>query len=43
MKKMFTVFVVAAFVLAAVVMYFYWQGESDMVSKGVLIANEFVY
>lgn len=40
MKKTMTIFMFAAFVLVAVVMYFYWQNEAEAVTKGVLISSE---
>lgn len=40
MKKAMTVFVFAAFVVVAVVMFFYWQQEAEAVTKGVLVSSQ---
>ena len=40
MKKAFAIFMVVAFAAAAIVMYFYWQNDTDIVNKGVLISSE---
>lgn len=40
MKKALAIFMVAAFAVAAIVMYFYWQRDTDIVNKGVLISSE---
>lgn len=40
MKKAMTIFVFAAFVVVAVVMFFYWQREAEAVTKGVLISSQ---
>lgn len=40
MRKALTLFVVAAFAVAAVVMYMYWNKETEVVTHGVLVAKE---
>lgn len=34
MKRVLTIFMIAAFAAAAVVMYMYWHQDSDIVNKG---------
>lgn len=40
MKKTLTLFMIAAFALAAFVMYMYWQEESKVTGRGVMVWSE---
>lgn len=40
MRKALTLFMVAAFAVAAVVMYMYWNKDKEVITHGVLVAKE---